>query len=98
MKRLNLHRSGPWIGMAGLFSVLWIYGVSGLVGPDWLPAPLIAFWIVLFVLACRWFSRRPYAVLFLPVVALAVWLAVVIAGQTWWGWSPDPFLPARPRG
>jgi hypothetical protein len=87
VKRLNLRRSGPWVGMAGLVSVLWIYGASGLLGPDWLPAPLVAFWLVLFVLGCRWFSRRPYAVLLLPVVALAVWFAVVMAGATWLGWT-----------
>ena len=87
MRRLNLRRSGPWVGMAGLVSVLWIYGASGLLGPYWLPAPLVAFWLVLFVLGCRWFSRRPYAVLLLPVVALAVWFAVVMAGATWLGWT-----------
>jgi hypothetical protein len=87
VNRLNLRRSGPWVGMAGLFTVLWVYGASGLVGPDWLPAPLVVFWLVLFVLACRWFSRRPYAVLVLPAVGLAVWFAVVTAGATWLGWT-----------
>jgi hypothetical protein len=87
VKRLNLRRSGPWVGMAGLVSVLWIYGASGLLGPDWLPAPLVAFWLVLFVLGCRWFSTRPYAVLLLPVAALVVWFAVVMAGATWLGWT-----------
>jgi hypothetical protein len=96
--KLNLRRSGPWIGIAGLVSILWIYGASALVGPGWLPAPLVAFWVVLFVLACRWFSRRPYAVLLLPVVALVVWLAVVAVGIAWLGWVPDPFVPAPPRG
>jgi hypothetical protein len=86
--RFNLRQSGPWIGMAGLFCVLWIYGASGLVGPDWLPVPLVAVWIVMFVLACRWFSRRPYAVLALPVVAAALWFAVVVSGAALLGWTP----------
>jgi hypothetical protein len=73
--------------MAGLVSMLWLYGASGLVGPNWLPVPLVAFWLVLFVLACRWFSNRPYTVLVLPVVAFAVWFAVVMAGAAWLGWT-----------
>jgi hypothetical protein len=86
--RLNLRRSGPWIGIAGLVCVLWVYGASGLVGPNWLPVPLVAVWIVLFVLACRWFGRRPYAVLALPVVAAALWFAVVFSGAALFGWTP----------
>jgi hypothetical protein len=86
--RFNLRRSGPWIGIAGLVCVLWLYGASGLVGPNWLPVPLVAVWIVLFVLACRWFSRRPYAVLALPVVAAALWFAVVVSGAAFLGWAP----------
>lgn len=85
--KLHLERSGPWIGVAGLVCMLWLYGASGLLGPDWLPAPLVAFWLVLFVFACRWFSRRPFAVLALPVVALGVWLAVVVAGAVFLGWT-----------
>ncbi len=73
--------------MVGLVSVLWIYGASGLVGPNWLPVPLVAFWLVLFVLACRWFNTRPYVVLALPVVAAVVWFAVVMAGAAWLGWT-----------
>jgi hypothetical protein len=97
VRKLNLRRSGPWIGIVGLVSVLWIYAFSGRVGPDWLPLPLVAFWGVLFVLGCRWFSSRPYAVLVLPVIALVVWIALVSAGVTWLGWVPDPFFPARRR-
>lgn len=73
--------------MAGLATVLWVYGASGLVGPDWLPVPLVAFWVVLFVLACRWFGSRPYAVLLLPMVALVVWWGVLLAGAAWLGWT-----------
>lgn len=87
MRRLNLRRSGPWIGMAGLVSMLWLYGASALVAPLWAVAVLIALWLVQFVLACRWFSRRPYAVLAMPVVALGVWLAVIFAGEALFGWT-----------
>ena len=86
-RRLNLRQSGPWIGIAGLACMLWLYGASGLLGPNWLPAPLVALWLVLFVLACRWFGRRPYAVLLLPVVAAVVWFGVVMAGHAFFGWT-----------
>jgi hypothetical protein len=87
MRRLNLRRSGPWIGMAGLVCVLWLYGASALVAPLWAVAVLGALWLVQFVLACRWFSRRPYAVLAMPVVALALWLVVIFAGEALFGWT-----------
>ena len=87
MRGLNLRRSGPWIGMAGLVCMLWLYGASALVAPLWAVAVLVALWLVQFVLACRWFSRRPYAVLAMPVVALGVWLAVIFAGEALFGWT-----------
>jgi hypothetical protein len=87
MRRLDLRRSGPWIGMAGLVCVLWLYGASALVAPLWAVAVLVALWLVQFVLACRWFGRRPYAVLAMPVVALVVWLAVIFAGEALFGWT-----------
>jgi hypothetical protein len=87
MRRLDLRRSGPWIGMAGLVCVLWLYGASALVAPLWAVAVLVALWLVQFALACRWFGRRPYAVLAMPVVALVVWLAVIFAGEALFGWT-----------
>jgi hypothetical protein len=84
---MNLRRSGPWIGMAGMFSVLWLYGASGLVAPAWAVVVLIGVWLVQFVLACRWFHRRPYAVLVLPVVALLLWFGAITAGGAFLGWT-----------
>lgn len=87
MKRLNLRQSGPWIGIAGLVSVLWLYGASGLVAPAWAVVALLVLWLVQFVLACRWFSRRPYVVLLMPLVALALWFGVIMAGGAFLGWT-----------
>lgn len=84
---MNLRRSGPWIGMAGMFCVLWLYGASGLVAPAWAVVLLIVLWLVQFVLACRWFNRRPYAVLVLPVVALLLWFGAISAGAAFLGWT-----------
>jgi hypothetical protein len=87
MKKLNLRQSGPWIGIAGLVSVLWLYGASGLVAPAWAVVVLLLLWLVQFVLACRWFSRRPYVVLVMPLVALGLWFVAVTAGDVFLGWS-----------
>jgi hypothetical protein len=78
--------------MAGLVTVLWLYGASALVAPAWAVSALVLLWLAQFVLACRWFSRRPYAVLVMPLVALCLWFAVVMAGATWLGWK----APAGP--
>ncbi|HWL98135.1 MAG TPA: hypothetical protein VNP20_12360 [Nocardioidaceae bacterium] len=87
MSRLNLRRSGPWIGMAGLVTMLWLYGASALVAPPWAVAVLVVLWLVQFVLACRWFSRRPYVVLAMPVIAIVVWLSAIVAGDVLLGWT-----------
>ncbi|MGH3366449.1 MAG: hypothetical protein ACRDOY_04540 [Nocardioidaceae bacterium] len=85
--KLNLRQSGSWIGLSGMFCVLWVYGASGLVGPNWLPVAFVAVWVVLFVLACRWFRTRPYVVLALPVGALVLWFVVVTLGAAFLGWT-----------
>lgn len=86
-RRLDLRRSGPWIGLVGLVAVLWLYGASALVVPLWAVAALVLAWLVQLVLAIRWFHKRPYVVLLLPVAALVLWVAVVAAGAAWLGWS-----------
>ena len=87
MRKLNLRQSGPWIGIVGMVAVLWLYGASGLVAPTWAVVALVALWLVQFVLACRWFSRRPYVVLVMPVVALALWFGAIMAGGAFLGWT-----------
>ena len=88
MKRLNLRQSGPWIGIAGLFCALWLYGASKLAGaPTVALVLLLLLWLVQFVIAVRWFNRRPYTVLVMPVVALALWFGVILAGHAFLGWT-----------
>ncbi len=36
-------------------------------------------WLAIFVLACRWFTRRPRAVVVLPVVAALLWFVLLLA-------------------
>jgi hypothetical protein len=76
----NLDRSGPFIGIGGLAVAAFLYGYSAIALPSFVRSvvlPLV--WLALFVLGCRWFVRRPVAVAVLPVVAIVVWFAVVLA-------------------
>ncbi len=85
--RMKWRRSSPWIGLVGLVACLFLYGVSGLVAPAWAVVVLLLIWGAHLLLAFRWFSRRPFAVLALPVVAVAIWFAAITAGARWWGWT-----------
>ena len=78
--RHNLDQSGPFIGVGGMAVAAFLYGYTAIALPSLLHSvamPLV--WTALFVLACAWFTRRPTATVLLPVVALAVWFALVIA-------------------
>ncbi len=71
---LDLARSGPFIGLAGMATTLFLYGYSAVVLHDLESLVLLPLvWVALFVLTLVWFGRRPYAVLALPFVAAAVW-------------------------
>jgi len=85
--RVNLERSGSWIGMAGVVVVLFLYGASGLLAPAWAVVVLLLVWLVHFVLACCWFQTRPYRVLALPFVAAAVWFGAMFIGGSLLGWT-----------
>lgn len=76
---MNLRQSGPFIGMAGMATTLFLYAYSAIVVHDLVTLvvlPLV--WLVLFVLAVAWFSKYPYGVLALPFVAAVSWFAVML--------------------
>ena len=57
-----------------------LYGYSAFAVPSVLTVVVLPLlWVVLFVLACRWFIRRPRQVLALPVLAVALWFLVMLA-------------------
>jgi hypothetical protein len=85
--RLDLRRSGSFIGMAGMAPVGFLYLASGLVAPGWAVVLLCLFWVALLVLGFRWFMTRPLHVLALPFVALAVWFGAITAGAALLGWN-----------
>ncbi len=82
-------KASPWpfVGMAGMAAVFFLYGASGLVVPTWALTLLIFVWLTLFVTACRWWTSHPKRLLVLPVVALVVLFAAVAAGAAWLGWK-----------
>jgi hypothetical protein len=51
-----------------------------------IPVMLVA-WAVMLAIALRNFDRHPMLVLGMPVIALAVWVAVVSAGGALFGWT-----------
>jgi len=85
--RLDLRQSGPWIGVAGLVVVLWFYLASGLVAPWWAVGVLLAAWVVMLGLSIAWARRRPFVVLVMPLIALALWVGVLSAGAALLGWT-----------
>jgi hypothetical protein len=77
--KLNLEQSGPFIGVGGLAVALFLYGYSSIALPSVVNSVLLpVFWLVLFVLATRWFTRRPVSTMWLPVLAIVVWFAVML--------------------
>ncbi|WP_122817995.1 hypothetical protein [Nocardioides pantholopis] len=85
----NPNATSPWpfVGMAGMAAVFFLYAASWLVAPWWGVAGLLALWLVLFVQACRWWTPRPTWVLAVPVVAGVAWFVVILAGAVWGGWG-----------
>lgn len=75
------------LGVVGLLAVLPFYVSSGLVAPLWAIVLLLLFWAGLLVCAVRWFTRRPWVVLVLPFVALAVWWGSLTLGEQLLGWQ-----------
>lgn len=78
--KLDLERSGPWIGMSGMAVAFFLYAYTAIVLPDVLTVVVLPLlWLVLFALAAAWFMRHPYRVLALPVVAVVTWFAAMLA-------------------
>jgi hypothetical protein len=74
------------IGLAAVFFLL--AATPTVVGaPWWVTAALLLVWAVALMQGCRWFVRRPRAVLVLPVLLAVGWFAVVLAGARWLDWA-----------
>jgi hypothetical protein len=76
---MNLRQSGPFIGLGGMATTLFLYGWSAIVVHDvesLLVLPLV--WLVLFALTVAWFTKYPYRVLVLPLLAAAAWFIAML--------------------
>jgi hypothetical protein len=76
---MNFRQSGPFIGVAGMATTLFLYVWSAFVVRDVVTIvvlPLV--WLTLFGLMLAWFSRYPYRVLALPFVATAAWFLAML--------------------
>jgi hypothetical protein len=64
--------------MIGLACVLFLdLGTAGVL-PWWAVVLLVAVWVVLFVLACAWWTPRPRRLPWLAGVGLLAWVVVVV--------------------
>jgi hypothetical protein len=77
----------PFVGMALMAAVLFLYGVSGLLAPAWAVAVLVLVWLVLFALCCRWWTPHPKRLPFVALFALVLWFAALNAGGAFLGWT-----------
>lgn len=86
-RRFRLERSGPWIGVAGLFVLLWVSISTVLYAPWWGVLLALALLVPQAIIMSRWARTDPIRCIWLPVVGLAVWFALVLIGVEWWGWK-----------
>ncbi|HEX6246639.1 MAG TPA: hypothetical protein VFZ64_02095 [Nocardioidaceae bacterium] len=76
---MNLRQSGPFIGLAGMATTLFLYAYSAIVMPDLVTVLFLpTLWLLLLALSLAWFTRHPYRVLTLPFVAAAAWFAAML--------------------
>ena len=75
--------------MIGLASTFFLFAATPTVvdAPWWAIVVLMLVWVVALVRGCRWFIRRPVAVLVLAVVLAIGWFCVVMAGARWLDWA-----------
>ena len=77
----------PFVGMAGMACVFFLYAASGLLAPWWAVVVLLVLWALLLFLATAWWSLHPTWVPWIPVFAVGLWFVVMNAGGAWLGWT-----------
>lgn len=81
---------GPalWVALALHVAVgFFPYGASGLVAPPWGLGVLAVVWGALLIALLRWKPAPRWWLLVIPVVAVALWFAMITAGEVWLGWT-----------
>jgi hypothetical protein len=71
----------PWgfVGMGAMACVLFLDLGTVTLLPWWVTGLLLLLWVVLFLVATRWFVPHPRRVSWLPVLGFVVWLVCVLA-------------------
>jgi hypothetical protein len=77
----------PFVAMIGMAGCFFLYAASGLLAPWYGVVLLLLVWVVLFVVATRWWTPHPKRTLLLPPVALVIWFAVLILGEAVFDWT-----------
>lgn len=85
-RRIKLDRSGPWIGVGGLFVLLWMAISTSLYAPWWGVLLAIALIVPQAILMGRWARPHPSRCAWIPLFGLFLWFALVFVGVQWWGW------------
>ncbi|MDQ3155330.1 MAG: hypothetical protein M3Q98_01180 [Actinomycetota bacterium] len=87
--RIHLERSGPWIGVAGLFVLLWIAVASSQFAPWWGVVLFVLLLIPGAVMVARLSRTQPRRAAWVPLGNLAVWFLITVLGLSFWGWKAD---------
>ena len=85
---LKLERSGPWIGVTGLFVMLWLVVVSLIFFLPWWGLILHLIVLGLFVRLLRsWAQSTPARCVWIPALAFLAYSAVNALGVLVFGWN-----------
>jgi hypothetical protein len=76
-----------WLGLVGHAAIFFWYAASGLVAPGWAVAVLLLLWLALLVVGVWLRRNRPLLTPLVPVAAVALWFAVIAAGDAWLNWT-----------
>jgi hypothetical protein len=86
-RKLKLDRSGPWIGVAGMFIVLWYAISSVLYAPWWGVLLSLALLVPESMLLARWARTKPGWCVVVPILGALLNAGLAYGGATWWGWG-----------
>lgn len=86
---MNPNATSPWpfVGMAGMACAFFLYAASGALMPWWGVAAMLVLWVVLFVVACRWWTPHPTRVPMLAGATIAFWFVAMFGGAALFGWT-----------
>ena len=77
-----------WVALALLVVIgFFPYGASGLVAPLYGLVLLFVVWAALLAVVLRWKPEPRWWLLLVPVVAVAIWFAIITAGELWFDWT-----------